>query len=460
MFDKILIANRGEAALRIMRSAREMGVKTVAVYSAEDFGTQPVKYADESIAIGSADPADSYLSIKAIIDAARATGADAIHPGYGLLAENAELARACAMTGFTFIGPDPDCIERMGDRAFARSVMRSCGVPVVPGSDDIVVTAEDARDCARRLGYPVLIKPAAANAANVASATTAPVRGVRLVRDPANIEAAYASATAAAREAYGSEAVYIEKYVPGPRHIEVQVLGDAHNNRVALCERDCSIQRRYRKLVEEAPSPAVTDDLRRAISVAAVKAVRALDYRGAGTVEFLLAPDGRFYFEKMTTCLAAEHPVTELITGVDIVKEQIRIAAGEPMGCADRSRFAPFGHAIELHINAEDPDDGFSPCPGLITRFESPAGPGVRVDTHVRVGSHISPHFDPLIAKLVVYGQDRADAIARGRRALDEFVIEGVKTSIPFHRRVLDNEVFCEGQATIDFFETQMGDLL
>ena len=449
MFDKILIANRGEAALRIMRAARELGIKTVAVYSIEDFNTYPVKYADEAVNIGSASAADSYLSISKIIEAAQTTGAQAIHPGYGFLADDADFARACAENGIVFMGPSPEIIERMADRSAARSVLRACGVPVVPGSEGVVESAEDARAVARRLGYPVIIKASASDGKDAV-----------IVRSPSDIEQQYEIARAAAAVVYGSDDVYVEKLMTDTRRIEMQVLGDGFGNRVALCERDCSIQLDRCKLVAESPSPAVSSDLRRAMSVAAVKALRALEYQGAGTVEFLLAPDGHFYFTGMGTCLPVEHAANELVTGVDIVKEQIRIAAGEPMSCCDRGRFEPFGHAIELRVDAKNPDEGFSPCPGTIARFEAPLGPGVRVETCARTGSRVSPHYDPLVAKMVVYGQDRAEAIARGKRALDEFVIEGVPTTISFNRRVLDNEVFCAGEATTEFIETQMGELL
>jgi len=450
MFDKILVANRGEVALRIMRAARELGVKTVAVYSTEDADTAPVAYADEAVCIGPAQATKSYLVIPNIIAAAKNTGAQAIHPGYGFLAENAEFARACVDNELVFIGPSAECIEQMGDKSTARETMKHCGVPTVPGSDGIVDTVEEARSFANRVGYPVLIKATAGGGG----------KGMREVHDPADLESSYLAARAEAGAAFGNDAVYLEKLVLSPRHVEVQVLGDDFGNRIALCERDCSVQRRHQKLIEEAPSPALSDDLRRAMSVAAVKAVRAVDYRSAGTVEFLLAPDNKFYFMEMNTRVQVEHPVTEMITGTDIIKEQIRIAAGEPMSCADRAPFTPFGHAMEFRINAEDPDAGFRPCPGTITRFEAPAGPGVRVESYVHTGSRISPHYDSLVAKLIVHGQDREEALARGRRALDEFVIEGIQTTIPFHRRVLANEVFCEGLATTDFIETQMGDLL
>ena len=450
MFEKILIANRGEVALRVMRAARELGVKTVAVYSTEDADTYPVQYADEAVCIGPAQATKSYLVMSNIIAAAKTTGAQAIHPGYGFLAENADFARACVENDLVFIGPSADCIERMGDKSTARDTMKACGVPTVPGSDGIVETVEEARQFADRVGYPVLIKATAGGGG----------KGMREVHDPADLEAQYKAARTEAGAAFANDGVYLEKLVLRPRHVEVQVLGDDFGNRVALCERDCSVQRRHQKLIEEAPSPALSDDLRRAMSVAAVKAVRAVDYRSAGTVEFLLAPDGKFYFMEMNTRVQVEHPVTEQITGTDIIKEQIRIAAGEPMSCADRAPFMPFGHAIEFRINAEDPDNGFRPCPGTITRFEAPSGPGVRVEAYVRTGSRISPYYDSLVAKLIVSGQDRAEALARGRRALEEFVIEGIQTTISFHRRVLDNEVFCAGEATTDFIETQMGDLL
>jgi acetyl-CoA carboxylase biotin carboxylase subunit len=450
MFKKILIANRGEVALRIMRAARELGVKTVAVYSTEDADTYPVKYADEAVCIGPAQATKSYLVIPNIIAAAEITGAEAIHPGYGFLAENANFARACADNGITFIGPNGDCIEKMGDKATARETMKSCGVPTVPGSEGLIDTVDEAREFAESVGFPVLIKATAGGGG----------KGMREVHDPADLEKEFLAARAEAGAAFGNDAVYLEKLVLSPRHVEIQVLADNFGNRVALCERDCSVQRRHQKLIEEAPSPALSDDLRRAMSVAAIKAVRAVDYRSAGTVEFLLAPDGNFYFMEMNTRVQVEHPVSELITGTDIIKEQIRIAANEPMTCADRAPFTPFGHAMEFRINAEDPEHGFRPCPGTITRFEPPSGPGVRVESYVHSGTRISPYYDSMVAKLIVYGQDREEALARGRRALDEFVIEGIKTTLPFHRRVLDNQVFCDGQATTDFIETQMGDLL
>lgn len=450
MFKKILVANRGEVALRVMRAARELGVKTVAVYSTEDADTYPVRYADEAVCIGPAQAAKSYLVMSNIIAAANTTGAEAIHPGYGFLAENAEFARACADNDLVFIGPSAECIERMGDKSSARETMKACGVPTVPGSDGCIDTVEEARRFADSVGYPVLIKATAGGGG----------KGMREVHDPADLEAQYRAARTEAGAAFGNDGVYLEKLVLRPRHVEVQVLADDFGNNISLCERDCSVQRRHQKLIEEAPSPALSDDLRHAMSVAAAKAVRAVDYRNAGTIEFLLSSDNQFYFMEMNTRVQVEHPVSEQITGVDIIKEQLRIAAGEPMSCASRAPFSPFGHAMEFRINAEDPDCGFRPSPGTITRFEPPSGPGVRVESYIKSGSKISPYYDSLVAKLIVFGQDREEVLARGRRALDEFVIEGIKTTIPFHRAVLENEVFCAGEAATDFIETQMGDLL
>lgn len=449
MFEKILIANRGEVALRVMRACRELGVKTVAVYSTEDADTYPVEYADEAVCIGPAPASKSYLVMSSIIAAAKNSGAQAIHPGYGFLAENAEFARSCADNDIVFIGPSPECIERMGDKSMARETMKSCGVPTVPGSDGCIDTAAEAKVFAGTVGYPVLIKATAGGGG----------KGMREVHDPADLEAQYRAARTEAGAAFGNDGVYLEKLVQRPRHVEIQILADDFGNHLALCERDCSVQRRHQKLIEEAPSPALSPDLRRAMGVAAIKAVRATGYRNAGTIEFLLDTKGDFYFMEMNTRVQVEHPVTEQITGTDIIKEQLRIASGEPISCVDRAPFAPIAHAIEFRINAEDPEHGFRPCPGTLTRFDPPAGPGVRVESYVRAGSRISPYYDSLVAKLIVYGQDREEALARGRRALDEFVIEGIETTLPLHRRVLDNAVFRAGDATTDFIETQMGDV-
>ena len=450
MFDKILIANRGEVALRVMRAARELGVKTVAVYSTEDKDTYPVQYADEAVCIGPAPSNKSYLVMGNIIEAAKQTGAQAIHPGYGFLAENADFARKCEEEGIKFIGPSAECIENMGDKSTARETMMACGVPTVPGSDGCIDTAEEAAEFAERVGYPVLIKATAGGGG----------KGMREVHDPADLANQYQAARTEAAAAFGNDGVYLEKLVLRPRHVEIQVLADDFGNQVALCERDCSIQRRHQKLLEEAPSPALDEKLRDAMGRAAIKAVRAVDYRNAGTVEFLLDEDGSFYFMEMNTRVQVEHPVSEQITGVDIIKEQLRIASGEPMSCADRAPFTPNGAAIEFRINAEDPQHSFRPCPGNITRFEPPAGPGVRVESYIKSGSRISPYYDSLVAKLIVSGQDREEALQRARRALDEFVIEGIATTIPFHKRVVENEVFQSGNVATDFIPTEMGDLL
>ena len=448
MFDKILIANRGEVALRIMRACRELGVKTVAVYSTEDKDTLPVRYADEAVCIGPAPVAKSYLQMSSIIAAAKITGAQAIHPGYGFLAENADFARACIENDIVWIGPAPDCIEAMGNKSVARDTMKRCGVPTVPGSDGTVDTVDEARAFAERVGYPVLIKASAGGGG----------KGMREVHDPADLEKEYIAAKTEASAAFGNGDVYLEKLVARPRHVEIQILADDYGNRVALCERDCSIQRRHQKLLEEAPSPALDSETRRAMGVAAIKAVRAVDYRSAGTIEFLLDQDGRFYFMEMNTRVQVAHPVTEQITGTDIIKEQIRIAAGEPMTCAERAPFTPYGHAIEFRINAEDPDNAFMPSPGTITKFTLPGGPGIRVETYLEEGSRISPFYDSLIAKLIVWGYDRAEAIARAKRALEEIQIEGVKTTISFHQKVIEVPAFIEGNAYTDFIITEMGE--
>ena len=448
MFDKVLIANRGEVALRIMRACKEMGIKTVAVYSTEDADTYPVRYADEKVCIGPAPANKSYLVMPSIIAAAVNTGCQAIHPGYGFLAENSDFARACADNDLVFIGPSPECIDAMGNKAAARDTMKACGVPTVPGSDGVIETVEEARKFAEEVGYPVLIKASAGGGG----------KGMREVHDPADLESQFMAAKNEALAAFGNGDVYLEKLVLRPRHVEVQILADKHGNRISLCERDCSLQRRHQKLLEEAPSPALTEEIRRAMGVAAVKAVRATGYENAGTIEFLLDTDGKVYFMEMNTRVQVEHPVSEQITGTDIIKEQLRIASGEPISCIERAPFAPFGHAMEFRINAEDPEHDFRPCPGNITRFEVPGGPGVRVETYIKQGDRISPYYDSMVAKLIVWGIDRDECIARGKRALSEFCIEGIKTTIPFHLEVLEKEAFVEGRVYTDFIETEMGD--
>lgn len=448
MFKKVLVANRGEVALRVMRACKELGIQTVAVYSTEDANTYPVEYADEKVCIGPAPANQSYLVMASIIAAAKNTGAEAIHPGYGFLAENAEFARACAENDIVFIGPSPSCIERMGNKAAARDTMKACGVPTVPGSDGVVETPEEARRFAEAVGYPVLVKASAGGGG----------KGMREVHDPADLESQFLAAKNEAQAAFGDGDVYLEKLVLRPRHVEVQVLADKFGNRISLCERDCSLQRRHQKLLEEAPSPALTDEIRRAMGVAAIKAVRATGYENAGTIEFLLDHDGRFYFMEMNTRVQVEHPVSELITGTDIIKEQLRIASGEPISCIDRAPFQPYGHAMEFRINAEDPEFDFRPCPGNITKFDMPGGPGVRIESYIHEGSRISPYYDSMVAKLIVWGSDREEAIARGKRALQEFKIEGIKTTIPFHLQVLENQAFLDGEVYTDFIETEMGE--
>lgn len=448
MFKKVLVANRGEVALRVMRACKELGIQTVAVYSTEDANTYPVEYADEKVCIGPAPANQSYLVMASIIAAAKNTGAEAIHPGYGFLAENAEFARACAENDIVFIGPSPSRIERMGNKAAARDTMKACGVPTVPGSDGVVETPEEARRFAEAVGYPVLVKASAGGGG----------KGMREVHDPADLESQFLAAKNEAQAAFGNGDVYLEKLVLRPRHVEVQVLADKFGNRISLCERDCSLQRRHQKLLEEAPSPALTDEIRRAMGVAAIKAVRATGYENAGTIEFLLDHDGRFYFMEMNTRVQVEHPVSELITGTDIIKEQLRIASGEPISCIDRAPFQPYGHAMEFRINAEDPEFDFRPCPGNITKFDMPGGPGVRIESYIHEGSRISPYYDSMVAKLIVWGSDREEAIARGKRALQEFKIEGIKTTIPFHLQVLENQAFLDGEVYTDFIETEMGE--
>lgn len=450
MFSKILVANRGEVAIRIMRAARELRIKTVAVYSEADRNSFHVRYADEAVCIGPAPATKSYLVMANIIQAAINTSAEAIHPGYGFLAENAEFARACELNGVTFIGPSAECIEMMGDKATARSTMIDCGVPVVPGTDGLCESVEEARAFAEEYGYPILIKATAGGGG----------KGMREVYNSDELESQFISAKSEAGAAFGNDEVYIEKLIQKPRHIEIQVLADDFDNKITLCERDCSIQRRHQKLLEEAPSPALSAELRRDMGIAAVKAMRAVDYRSAGTIEFLLDATNKFYFMEMNTRVQVEHPVTELITGTDIIKEQIRIAAGEPISCAVRAPFYPMCCALEMRINAEDPNNNFMPSPGTITKFKTPGGPGVRVDTFISEGDLIPPYYDSLICKLIVYGQDRAEVIDRAKRALSELEIEGIKTTISLHKRILENDVFVMGDARTDFIETQMSDIL
>jgi len=443
VFNKVLIANRGEIALRIIRACRELGIKTVAVFSEADVDSLHVRFADEDICIGKAAGADSYLNIARIISAAEITDADAIHPGYGFLAENPHFADICQECKIKFIGPPAEIIRKMGDKAEAKKTMRAAGVPVVPGSEGVANSIEEARAIAEEIGYPVIIKASAGGGG----------RGMRIAHTEASLTTGFLTARNEAESAFGNPEVYIEKYVESPRHIEIQVMGDEHGNVVHLGERDCSIQRRHQKLLEESPSPAVSDKLREAMGEAAVSAAKSIGYPGAGTVEFLLGANGHFYFMEMNTRIQVEHPVTEMVTGLDLVKTQILVAAGEKLSFRQEDiRFT--GHAIEARINAEDPDKNFMPCPGRITTFHTPGGPGVRVDSHAYEEYQIPPHYDSMIAKLICWDHDRERCISRLARALDEFIIEGVKTTIPLHKRILDNAEFRKGIYSTDFLET------
>jgi acetyl-CoA carboxylase biotin carboxylase subunit len=430
----VLIANRGEIAVRIIRACRELGIRTVAVYSDADRAALHVVHADEAWPCGPAPATQSYLNGAGLIEIARRAGADAIHPGYGFLSENAAFAAAVDAAGLVFIGPRADTIEAMGDKVISRRRMQAAGVPIVPGSTERLDDAAAAA-FATSIGFPVMVKASAGGGG----------RGLRVVRDEAELAAALPRARSEAKTSFGDDGIYVEKLVEGPRHVEIQILGDAHGNVVHLFERECSVQRRHQKVIEEAPANGMTPELRAAMGRAAVAAAKAVDYRGAGTVEFLLDAHQRFYFLEMNTRVQVEHPITEWITGVDVVKTGIRIAAGEPIGFA-QDDVAIRGWAIECRICAEDPDKGFLPSPGKIVGYRAPAGPGVRVDSGAQAGSEVTVHYDPLIAKLVCWGADRTEAIARMRRALAEFVIKGVKTSIPFHRRLLEHPDFVAGR--------------
>ncbi len=446
MFKRVLVANRGEIALRVVRALKELGVEAVVAYSVADADTMAVREADRAVCIGPAPSVQSYLDIPRIIGAASSTACEAVHPGYGFLSESAEFARACQDNDLVFIGPDADVIEKMGEKSNAKQTMRAAGVPCVPGSDGEVETVEEAARFANEVGYPILIKASAGGGG----------KGMREVHSASDLKAQYDNARAEARIAFGSDAVYLEKLIARPRHVEVQVLADTHGNIAALCERDCSVQRRHQKLVEEAPSPALSPELRKAMCDASMQAVKEVGYTNAGTIEYLLDTDGSFYFMEMNTRIQVEHGVTEQITLTDLVAEQLRIAAGEPMTIPHGGITDPLGHCFEFRINAEDPAQGFRPCPGTITRFDVPGGPGVRVDTHAYAGYTVPPTYDSLVAKLLVWGPSRAAALARARRALDEFVIEGIATTIPFHRECIDHEMFIEGQVYTDFILKHM----
>jgi acetyl-CoA carboxylase biotin carboxylase subunit len=441
MFKKILIANRGEIALRVISACREMGIKTVAVYSEADEHSLHVRFADQDVCIGPARSADSYLSVPAIISAAEITGADAIHPGYGFLSESAYLAEVCEACHIKFIGPDPHAIRLLGDKARARRAMKKAGVPVLPGSDGPLQTEEDAIKIAKEIGLPVIIKAVAGGGG----------RGMRIVHNLDDLAKNVKMATREAEAAFGNGDVYIEKYIVAPRHIEIQVMGDHHGNVVHLGERECSIQRRHQKLLEEAPSVALTDKQRRKLGATVVDAAKAVQYSNAGTFEFIMDQAGHFYFLEVNTRLQVEHPVTECITGIDIVKEQIRVAAGERLS-VKQSEIDFRGHAIECRINAEDPDT-FTPSPGVIHAFSTPGGPGVRVDTYAHSECTVSPYYDSLVAKIITWGRDRNEAIARMRRTLEMTVVDGIKTTIPLQLRILAEPDFVAGKLSTAFME-------
>ncbi len=441
MFHKILVANRGEIALRVIRTCKEMGIKTVAVYSTADADSLHVRFADEAVCVGPAPSSDSYLNIPNIIAAAEITNADAIHPGYGFLSENAKFSKICGENGIKFIGASPEMIEGMGDKAAAKDTMKKAGVPTIPGSDGLINDYKHCKKLAIEIGYPVMLKATAGGGG----------RGMRLVWEEANLEAAWDSARQESAAAFGNDGMYMEKFIEDPRHIEIQIIGDSKGKACHLSERDCSVQRRHQKLVEETPSPFMTDSLREKMGKAAVKAAEAVKYEGAGTVEFLVDKHRNFYFMEMNTRIQVEHPITEEVVDYDLIQEQIKVAAGTPIS---GKNYYPQLHAIECRINAEDPHNDFRPSPGKITNFHAPGGHGVRIDTHVYTNYMIPPNYDSMIAKLITVAQTREEAIAKMQRALDEFVIEGVKTTIPFHQQLMRNEDFLNGNYTTKFMES------
>ena len=440
MFNKILIANRGEIALRIINTCKEMNIKTVAVYSTADADSLHVKFADEAVCIGPPQSSESYLSIPKIISAAEITNSDAIHPGYGFLAENAQFSKICEEHEIKFIGASADMINKMGDKAVAKETMRAADVPVIPGSDGIVDGFVMAKKMAKKMGYPVMLKASAGGGG----------KGMRAVWDEKDLEKSWNEAKQESAAAFGNDDMYIEKLIEEPRHIEIQVIGDQYGNACHLSERDCSIQRRHQKLVEESPSPFMTQKLRDKMGEAAIKAVKSINYEGVGTVEFLVDKNRNFYFMEMNTRIQVEHPVTEEVINYDLICEQIKVAAGIKIS---GKNYEPVLHAIECRINAEDSDNNFMPCPGLITNIYKPGGHGIRVDTHVYTGYHIPPYYDSMIAKLITVAQTREEAISKMKRALSEFVLEGIKTTIPFHKKLMNHEAFQSGNYTTKFME-------
>ena len=441
MFNKILIANRGEIAIRIIRACRELGIKTVAVYSSADQHAQHVQLADEAILLGDAAPKESYLNVDKLIRAALDSKADAIHPGYGFLSENAHFAEVCESIGVKFIGPTSENIALMGDKSKAREVVAKKGLPVTPGSPGELRSEQDAQEAAKTIGFPVIIKASAGGGG----------RGMRVVNKPEELARAFQAAQAEAKSTFGHDGVYLERYFLEPRHIEVQIVADNRGHVVHLGERDCSIQRRHQKLVEETPSPAIDEGLRREIGRVAVQAVKAIRYCNVGTVEFLLDKDRNFFFMEVNTRIQVEHPITEMVTGIDLVKEQIRIASGMPLSFKQPD-IKLNGHSFECRINAEDPEK-FTPCPGQITKYSAPGGFGVRVDSAMEPNAVVVPYYDSLIAKLITHGRDRQEAMARMRRALDEFVIEGIKTTIPLHRKIFNDPDFQKGHVSTTFLD-------
>jgi acetyl-CoA carboxylase biotin carboxylase subunit len=441
MFKKILIANRGEIALRVIRTCKEMGIKTVAVYSTADKDSLPVRFADEAVCIGPPMSAKSYLSIPNILAAAEITNADAIHPGYGFLSENEKFSKACQEHGIKFIGALPEQIAGMGDKASAKATMIKAGVPCIPGSKGLLISIPEAKEIAKEIKYPVILKATAGGGG----------KGMRIVWEESELESAWDSAKQESAAAFGNDGMYMEKYILEPRHIEIQIAGDQYGNACHLSERDCSIQRRHQKLVEETPSPFMTDELRERMGVAAIKAAKAVKYEGVGTVEFLVDKNRDFYFMEMNTRIQVEHTITEEVINFDLIKEQIKIAAGEKIS---GKNYYPLMHAIQCRINAEDPAMDFRPCPGKITEYHCPGGHGVRIDAHVYAGYTIPSNYDSMISKLIVVAQTRDEAILKMKRALDEYIIEGIKTTIPFHQKLMQNEDFCKGNFTTKFMET------
>jgi acetyl-CoA carboxylase biotin carboxylase subunit len=442
LFNKVLVANRGEIALRIIRACQELGVKTVAIYSEADADSLHVRFADEVVCIGPPPSNESYLNMVRIISAAEVTGAEAVHPGYGFLAENPEFAEICEECDLQFIGANADVIRKMGDKAEAKSTMKKAGVPVVPGSDGVIKDLNHAKSLVKDIKYPIMLKAVAGGGG----------RGMRFVNSEDELEMNFMMASAEAEGGFGNADLYMEKFIANPRHIEVQVMADAHGNVVHYGERECSIQRRHQKLLEEAPSSVVDEDLRQKMGELAVKGCKSVNYVGAGTIEFLLDADKKFYFMEMNTRIQVEHPVTEMVYNRDLLKDQIRVAAGEPLGYEQKD-IKLEGHAIECRLNAEDWERNFMPNPGHIENVHFPGGPGVRVDTHIYSGYDIPPFYDSLVAKLIAYGKDREEAITRLRRSLDEFVIEGIKTTIPFHRKLIDHEDFKSGMFDTGFLD-------